>query len=65
MINGVSVLSLVEFANVWFKDNAYHCPVGEYGDLLRGVVSGQYVVSGASFGKNSTFSLTRLLDQII
>lgn len=39
-INGVSFMSSVEFTEVSFKNNVYRCPVGEYGNLLHGVVGG-------------------------
>lgn len=38
VINSVSVLSSVEFADVSFRNNVYRCPVGEYGNLLHGAV---------------------------
>lgn len=38
-VNAASVLALVRFGNVTFKDNAYHCPLGQYADYAFGTVS--------------------------
>lgn len=38
-VNSVPVLSLMEFSNVSFENNVYHCPLGQYADTQSKEVS--------------------------